>query len=111
MDREADNGVEIMSKRSNPVFQVAKAMEEIHAVNQMIKDQEIRVDDVLRLLLDMVNQYCVGRLDGDGRAVVYRHSFMSTGEEVFDYLVEHGLATRCENGVDIRDLRYPMEKR
>ena len=51
------------------------------------------------LLVDMVNQYCRNHSD---EPTTYSHDFMSTGEAVFDYLVNHGLADWAENGIDIR---------
>jgi hypothetical protein len=55
-------------------------------------------------LIEMVSQYCN---DGVSNPVTYSHSFMSAGESAFEYLVSHGLAKWCENGVDIYDLKWP----
>ena len=50
------------------------------------------------LLVDMVNQYCRNNSD---EPTTYSHDFMSTGEAVFEYLVNHGLA-EWAGGEDIR---------
>ena len=54
-------------------------------------------------LLEMVEQYCTQKT-GD----TYSHDFMSTGEGVFEYLVEVGRAEWCKNGVDICNLKFPQ---
>jgi phage host-nuclease inhibitor protein Gam len=51
------------------------------------------------LLVEMVNQYCRNNSD---EPTTYSHDFMSTGEAVFEYLVNHGLAEWDLNGIDIR---------
>jgi len=56
-------------------------------------------DDLLEcqeLLVEMVKQYCRNNSDD-----TFRHDFMSTGEAVFEYLVENGLA-EWAGGEDIR---------
>ena len=58
------------------------------------------------LLVEMVNQYCRNHSD---EPTTYSHDFMSTGEAVFDYLVNHGLADWAENGIDIR--LKPLEEK
>jgi hypothetical protein len=67
---------------------------------QKIIDQ-LRKDlvECQELLVEMVNQYC--RRDYSDEPT-YSHDFMSTGEAVFEYLVNHGLADWALNGVDIR---------
>lgn len=78
----------------------------------MIFDQEecatlrTSLDNAQDLLLDMVNQYCANTVRKSGMPETYSHSFMSTGEEVFAYLVDHRLAKWCENGVDICELKW-----
>jgi hypothetical protein len=64
----------------------------------MISDRTREVED---LLIDMVKQYCVNTVKPDGTADTYSHDFMSAGEGAFEYLVTHGLAKYCDNGVDI----------
>mgnify|MGYP001218863419 CR=1 FL=1 len=55
---------------------------------------KIRLHIAELALISMVQQYCYLPLDADGDPAeeVYRHDFMSAGEEAFEYLVEHGLA-------------------
>ena len=57
------------------------------------------VAECQELLVEMVNQYCRNHSD---EPTTYSHDFMSTGEAVFDYLVNHGLADWALNGIDIR---------
>lgn len=65
------------------------------------------LDEANENLLSMVNQYCCRTVRKDGTPLTYSHDFMSAGEQAFEYLVQHGLAKWCENGVDIYDLRFP----
>lgn len=65
------------------------------------------LDEAHENLLSMVNQYCLRTVKKTGEKDTYSHDFMSTGEEAFEYLVSHGLAKWCDNGVDIFDLKWP----
>lgn len=66
-------------------------------------------NEAISLLLDMVNQYCAKTVRESNTPQSYSHDFMSTGEDVFEFLVDHGLAEWCENGFDIKNLVYPKE--
>jgi hypothetical protein len=66
---------------------------EQNIIDQLRKD----LVECQELLVEMVNQYCRNHSD---EPTTYSHDFMSTGEAVFDYLVNHGLADWAENGVE-----------
>jgi len=68
---------------------------EQNIIDQLRKD----LAECQEFLVEMVNQYCRNYSD---EPTTYSHDFMSTGEAVFDYLVNHGLADWAENGIDIR---------
>ena len=62
------------------------------------------VDDANNLIVELVNQACIKTVKKTGTTDIWIHSFMSTYEGAFEYLVKNGLAKYCENGVDICDL-------
>lgn len=65
------------------------------------------LDEIREHLLSMINQYCCRTVKKTGMPDTYSHDFMSAGECAFEYLVSHGLAKWCKNGVDIYDLKFP----
>ena len=68
---------------------------EQNIIDQLRKD----LAECQELLVEMVNQYCRNNSD---EPTTYSHDFMSTGEAVFEYLVNHGFADWDLNGIDIR---------
>lgn len=81
--------------------------EKVQAARKELSELLSTLQKTTELLLDMVNQYCAYTVRKTGSPQTYCHSFMSTGEEVFEFLVQHGLAEWDKNGVDIVNLEYP----
>lgn len=81
--------------------------EKVQAASKELENLLTTLKKTTELLLDMVNQYCAYTVRKTGTPQAYTHNFMSTGEEVFEFLVEHGLAEWDKNGVDIINLKYP----
>jgi hypothetical protein len=81
---------------------------EVHkGAKEVIDDLKAQLDEAHENLVSMVGQYCVRTVKKTGMPDTYTHMFMSTGEQAFEYLVDHGLAKWCENGIDIYDLKWP----
>ena len=83
-------------------IQARKQYSDLYSKNATLRTENARLQEALiecqGLLVNMVNQYCRNNSD---EPTTYSHDFMSTGEAVFEYLVNHGLA-EWAGGEDIR---------
>ena len=97
LEKAKEEEIEVKSKLRKVI---SKLEEEYRVLNNIYIATFHSLDDCEDNLKSMVEQYCRTTSVTNSDAT-FSHDYMGAGECTFEYLVKHGIANWCGNGIDI----------